>query len=221
MLAAGCCISLLFLLAPTLFCAGETTTTPPLTVLMDFESPHSEASLQSLRQSLNQILNPGGIDVDVQIKADLPQNPQFGELVIFKMKGSCSMNALPVPDPPVPYLIDERGPLGMAYTSDGQVLHFGEVECDRVRRVLQRILGYKATPRNQQTYGLALAIVIAHEVYHMLGNVRNHTHEGLTKPALTASELTNTKLALPRAALDLIERTLHPAVTPNIYQKKY
>jgi hypothetical protein len=204
MIAANFRIFATFLLAPLFLCAGPSN--QPLTVLMDFEAPHSETSLRSLRESLNQLLRPSGITIDVELKADLPANPQFGQLVVFKMKGSCSMTPLPIGA-----LLDERGPLGMAYTSDGEVLHFGEVECDRVRQSLQRILGANSSPKSQQTYGSALAVVIAHEMYHMLGNAMSHTKHGLTKPALSASELMNPELDISSDALAQIEQSIHSA----------
>jgi len=197
-----CCL-IFSLLAPMLVHAGSAIG-PSLTVLMDFESPHSEASLGSLRDGLSQLLGPSGLDVQVKLRSDLPQNAQFGQLVIFKMKGSCSMSAQAARP-----LYDERGPLALAYTSDGQVLHFGEVECDRVRHSVQRILGRNPSLRNQQAYGSALAVVIAHEVYHMLGNVMDHTRHGLTKRELSAADLTDSKLGMPPIALSAIEKTLN------------
>ncbi len=196
MIAAGCfCLLACLLLAPLSPCVSIPVPTPPLTVLMDFDSPHSEAPLQSLRRNLNHLLTPGGISVDLQLKENLPANPQFGQLVIFKMRGACSMNS--APNRPAA----RQGPLAMAYTSDGQVLHFGEVECDRVRYALQRVLGRGGSRKNQDTYGAALAVVIAHEVYHMLGNATHHTRKGVTKPALSADELTSPNLALSPEAL--------------------
>lgn len=172
----------------------------PLTVLMDFESPHSDTSLNALRYSLNKLLNPGGLSVQVELKSDLPASPQFGQLVIFKMKGSCSLTPLrsskTTPD---------AGPLASAFTSDGQVLHFGEVQCDRVRRSLQRIPGFAASLKNQQTYGSALAIVMAHEVYHMLGNAVSHTREGITKSSLSAAELFDPRMTMPPSAVSTLQ----------------
>lgn len=203
MIAANYRFISLSLLASMLLSAGPLVNSP-LTVLVDFEAPHSETSLSSLRKSLNQLLGPSHMSVDVQLKSELPDNPQFGQLVVFKMKGSCSIT--PVPVGPI---YDERGPLAMAYTSEGQVLHFGEVECDRVRHSLQRILGGNASLKSQQAYGSALAVVIAHEVYHMLGNARNHTHKGITKPELSASELMDASLSMPSDARAKIERILN------------
>jgi hypothetical protein len=77
-----------------------------------------------------------------------------------------------------------------------------------VRRSLQRVPGFNASLKSQQTYGAALAIVIAHEVYHMLGNAKNHTREGLTKKALTASELSDSRLALPPSAVAALQKSL-------------
>lgn len=201
MFASGCLFLCLFLLlAPLSKCASVPASKPPLTVLMEFESPHSEASLAALRRDLNQLLTPGGIAVDVELKDELPPNPQFGQLVIFKMRGSCSVN-------PLGKMRGARsGPLAMAYVSDGQVLHFGEVECDRVRNALQRILGTGGSNKNQENYGAALAIVIAHELYHMLGNATGHTRDGLTKAALSADEMVSRKLGLSPRALDAIRK---------------
>jgi len=193
-------------LAPLMLCAA-TGSHAPLTVLIDFESPHSDASLNSMRASLSQLLSPGHMTVEVQLKSDLSEHAQFGELVIFKMKGSCTLTTSAPPQP----LYDERGPLALAYTSEGQVLHFGEVECDRVRNSLQRILGHNASLKNQQAYGSALAVVMAHEVYHMLGNERNHTHKGLTKPELSAAELMDSRMAISSVAIDTIEKNLSGA----------
>lgn len=178
---------------------------PPLTVLIDFEAPHSDTSLKALSDSLNKLLSPGGISVNVQLKADLPLNPQFGQLVVFKMKGSCSLNPLPsaAKSP-----MADIGPLASAFTSDGEVLHFGEVQCDRVRRSLQRIPGFSRSLKNQQAYGSALAIVIAHEVYHMLGNATQHTRDGLTKSELSASELFDSRLILSPSAVSTLRRSL-------------
>jgi len=186
------------LLAPLSKCASVPAVKPPLTVLMEFEAPHSETSLASLRRNLNQLLTPGGIAVDVELRDQLPPNPQFGQLVIFKMRGSCSM------DPRVKVKAAPSGPLAMAYVSDGEVLHFGEVECDRVRSALQRILGSGGSHKNQENYGAALAIVIAHELYHMLGNATGHTRDGLTKSALSADEMVSRKLGLSPGALHAI-----------------
>ena len=70
--------------------------TKNVTVLVNFEKPHSDVSVTALRQELRYLLEPAGISVDVMLKSEMPLSPQFSELVVFEMKGSCSMDAPPL-----------------------------------------------------------------------------------------------------------------------------
>jgi hypothetical protein len=139
------------------------------------------------------------------LKSEMPMSPQFSELVVFEMKGSCSMNgAAPVFDGN----FDERRSLGMAYESDGHVLHFGEVECDRVRRCLQRVTGVGRPEAHQAEYGAALGIVVAHEMCHMIAGAKRHTKNGLTKESLSARELLAGNLSIPDVVRNALRRDL-------------
>lgn len=179
--------------------------TRKVTVLVNFEKPHSEVSLTALRHELSELLEPAGVAVDVMLKSELPNHPEFSELAVFEMKGSCSMNNAPISPGDLP---DERGPLAMAYASDGQILHFGEVECDRVRHCLQRITGRGSPEKHQAAFGKALGIVIVHELYHMIAGAKAHTKVGLTKESLSAQELLNSEVSLPRIILESLRRSL-------------
>lgn len=180
----------------------------PVTVLVDFEKPHSAVSVDALRRELQALLEPVGFKIDLQLKSELPASPVFADLVVFKMKGSCTMTSLPLP---VEALSDERGPLAMAYSSDGEVLHFGAVECDRIRESLQRVLGRGSPENRQAVFGTALGLVIAHEMYHMMADSRAHTKTGLTKASLSASELLDGELTLPGIAQRAVRHSLVPA----------
>ena len=164
---------------------------PPVTVLLDFEQPHSSASFAALQQELDRILAPARLHIDLRDKSDVPPYAQFGDLLIFKMKGACSMTSLPIGA-----LSDERGPLAMTYSADGQMLSFGEVECDRVRQCLQRVFGRGNPHAHEAAFGIALARVMAHEMYHMMGNCADHTRHGVTKRSLSGQELSQQRLPL-------------------------
>ena len=170
---------------------GEQSTPAAVTVLLDFEQTHSTAPLSAMRRELQKIMGAAGVSVDVQLKSETAEHEQFSRLVFFKMKGACTMNALPVGA-----LSDERGPLAMTYTSDGKLLPFGEVECDRVRESVERTLG-RGDPEGQQlAYGTALARVMAHEIYHMIANSKGHTKDGATRESLSSRELILRQLPL-------------------------
>ena len=177
--------------------------TKNVTVLVNFEKPHSDVSVTALRQELRDVLAPAGISVDVMLKSEMPLSPQFAELVIFEMKGSCSMDAAPRT---LPVTSEDRGPLGLAYSSNGEILHFGEIECDRVRHCLQRVTGGGRPEKHQAEYGTALGIVVAHEIYHMIAGAKEHTKTGLTKESLSARELLDGMLAMPGIVREALRR---------------
>jgi hypothetical protein len=173
--------------------------------VLDYERPHSRSSFEALRTELRAIMKSAGLSLDVEDKALLAPNSQFRGLVVFKMAGHC--DATPIP---LEALSDERGPLAMAYTADGEILPFGEVRCDRVRQSLQRTLGQgMPSGRDSLAYGSALGKVMAHEIYHMLAHEPHHTRTGLTKEALSSRELLDGSIMLPEGALNEIRRNLH------------
>jgi hypothetical protein len=176
-----------------------------VTVLVNFEKPHSAVSVQALKQQLKKLLEPAGIAVDVMLKNEMPVSPQFAELVVFEMKGSCSMSATPLTENEIS---EERGPLGLAYESDGEILHFGEILCDRVRHCLQRVTHGANPAQHQAEYGAALGIVLAHEIYHMIAGVKAHTKDGLTKESLSAYELLDGHLSIPEAVRTALLRDI-------------
>jgi len=186
----GCC--LLFAAAPAVLASPSAS---PLTVLLNYERPYSQSSFAALQQQLQATLDATGLKLDIRDRSASPPREQFGEVVVFKMKGTCSMSNLAVGA-----LSDERGPLAMAYSSNGSVLPFGEVQCDRVRESLEQVLGKSNGARYQAEFGVALGMVMAHELYHMLGHSAQHTRHGVTKESLSARELLEGSLSLPEIA---------------------
>jgi len=176
------------------------STPSPVTVLLDFDQPHSSVSLQSMQQELDRILASARLKVDLRLHNELPDAPQFHDVVIFKMKGHCTMNALPIAA-----LSDERGALAMTYSVDGSLLPFGEVECDRVRQSVQRAVGKGNPESHQAVFGIALARVIAHEMYHMISNSSTHTKDGVTKESLSGRELSQQLMSYPNGARNILE----------------
>jgi len=171
-----------------------------VTVLVDFEKPYSEASVDALRSELQTLFAPSGLKINLRVKNQLPPDAEFSQLVVFKMKGACSMVSMPIGA-----LSDERGPLAMTYSSDGELLHFGEIECDRVRHSLERVLGKGYPEKHQTALGTALGMVMAHEMYHMMANAKAHTGAGVTKHSLSAEEMLAGNLGIPDAARKAVQ----------------
>lgn len=113
------------------------------------------------------------------------------------------MNALPIGA-----LSDERGALAMTYSVDGELLGFGEVECDHVRGCILRALGTGNPAAQEPLYGQALARVMAHELYHMLVHSSLHTRDGLTKERLSGWDLSQEKFNLSDSAVQAVRKAV-------------
>ncbi len=155
-----------------------------VTVVLDFDEPHSPASVAEMEREATYDLKKTGYSFDWRLYETLQPQSEFKDLLILKMKGRCSLDT-------VPMLIDERGPLGMTFVSDGYVLSFGQIECNRIRNAVLRASPRWDRPGEEKLLGRALGRVVAHEMYHMLARSTLHTKRGLTKPGLTADELTD------------------------------
>lgn len=164
---------LLFIFAPLGFgvkLANEAT------VILDFDQPYSNLSLAEMEREAGAVLKNTGLTFDWKTQDSLQPQAEYSSLFVFRMKGHCALDTLPA-------LLDERGPLGMAFVSDGQVLSFGQIECDQVKRSVQRILPRGKTEGEERLYGRALGRVLAHEIYHMLSGNTQHSRSGLTQPS--------------------------------------
>jgi hypothetical protein len=193
----------LLLIRAVVYCASGGSVSPnPVTILLDFDKPHSEMSLQAMEAEVSSLMKATGVAVEWQLKNELPTRSEFAELVVFKLTGYCMTDTVPMP-------MDERGPLAFTHSTDGEVLPFGEVECDRVRTSLRRFLIGRDYREGNLLLGRALGRVLAHEMYHMLSNDRKHTKSGLTRESLTADELTAEHLDLAATAVDEMRRKHH------------
>jgi hypothetical protein len=79
--------------------------------------------------------------------------------------------------------------LGWTHVSDGQILPFTDVSCDRIREFVQSgLLTYRAEDREEK-YGRALGRVLAHELYHIFANTTRHGSVGVAKESYNVQDL--------------------------------
>jgi hypothetical protein len=179
-------------LAYTLVCFGLLSTTsassvlPPgkatLTILLKFDGDSSENSVSAMKTELTTIMKAAGTAVEFRSYEQMIGTDAAGPLVVVKFKGKCRMEPLPV-------LYDERGPLAFTHSSDGEVLPFSEVSCDRVTTSVHSALWGGDRGRADELLGRALGRVLAHEIYHILGNTQKHGTKGVAKSALSGEQL--------------------------------
>lgn len=121
-------------------------------------------------------------------------------------------------DPQTPFLFDERGPEALAYThsTDGQILPFIEVPCDRVRSSIRPVIWGGDARQSNFLLGRALGRVMAHEFYHVLAKTSRHGRTGIAKHSLSAAELISDELRFAEADKNLLRMRLRAVPTdPN------
>ena len=168
-----------------------------LTVVFQFDGPHSDKSFQEMKQELGVILKDSGIQIDWRERNQVSSSESFSNLVVVKFRGACKID--PAADGDA-----QPGPLAFTHRSDGAILPFSEVACDRVRSTLLRALPGQNHGHSEIVYGRAMARVLAHELYHVLAGTESHSRQGLTQRALSGAELAADQLDLDPNELSLM-----------------
>jgi hypothetical protein len=182
----GVAACLMFAALP-LFGAVKTTN---LTIVFDFNGPHSSQSVEAMKRETQGILKDAGVHLDWKSR-DEAVNSTFADLVVVRFKGACEL-----PPPPLYDELGEIGPLASTFETDGQVQPFSEVSCDRVGAFVRSGLHGRDFQKADQLIGRALGRVVAHELVHMLTGAKDHSHEGVFKPGLTVEQLVAGELPL-------------------------
>jgi len=104
------------------------------------------------------------------------------ELAVVTFKGRCDSSGLKAPG-------RFEGALGWTHMSDGQILPFTDVSCDRVRDFLGPGLLQFAVEERDEKYGRALGRVLAHELYHIFAHTMQHGSMGVAKESYNMKDL--------------------------------
>lgn len=167
-------------------------------VLMKFDHQPSAAMVKSMQREASTIFKPAGIrlgwslwdkkNADVQKRSDL---------VVVRFRGTCSSSPLSYSDIR-PF--DESLTLARSAVLQGQVLPFAEIQCDQVQKLMRpRFAG-------PGVLGTAIGRVVAHELYHILGNTIKHGTDGLSRRSVGESDLDCKDARFAKQDLDLMRR---------------
>jgi hypothetical protein len=165
-----------------------------LTIVLEFQGPHSERSIEEMKRESQDILKQTGLQVDWRVRREVDGAP-IENLVVVRLKGRCIWE-------PLGYLYDERGPLASTRTSDGVVLPFSEVACDKVVASVRSAMFGGDYAHADLLLGRALGRVLAHELVHLLARSQTHGQSGVAKPSLSGKQLIQDRLELSERDLD-------------------
>lgn len=175
----------------------------PITLVLEYETTPAVESLAEMRREMDSILKGTGIRVDWKLRSEMKLGEDVADLALVRLRGNCRMEAMPV-------VFDERGPLAFAHTSDGEILPFTDVVCDRVRVLTKSAMTGADVSRANLLLGRALARVVAHELYHIVTGSQHHDDEGVTRHALSGKQLISGKLTFSRKTTALFTQQPRP-----------
>ncbi len=153
-----------------------------MTIYTQFAHLPEAISVENMKTELDSIMSPLGIRFDWRSMDQATGNQVTAQLMVFNFQGQCKAD-WPTPIP------SRSGPLGWTHISEGEILPFAGVDCDRIREVLTQPLAEASTLQRARMMGRGMARVVAHEMYHFLMNTTKHASTGIAKPSYNAGEL--------------------------------
>lgn len=154
----------------------------PVTVLLDFRNPTSSQAVDALKAELTRLMKPAGMEFGYHLGSELGPSESPTDIIVIRFKGACRRDELPP-------LLDERGPYAYTHVTNGQILPFAEVACDRVHSSVRSVTGKLIATVSDEVLGRALARVVAHELYHIIAKTQHHSDEGVAREGLTSRDL--------------------------------
>lgn len=159
-----------------------------VTVVLHFRNSCAPRTVQEMELEASRILDSSGFRLGWAIFGEHPHD-SYPNVVVMTFRGDCRVGLAPADDP-------GPGPYAITHMTDGDILPFGEVECDRVAYAVRTAIAPGAYSIADELMGRALGRVVAHEMIHMLTRSARHGNEGVGSSALTGKQLIEESLGL-------------------------
>lgn len=153
-----------------------------ITLYTSFQHEPPRAVVEALKDELEQIMAPIGLRFDWRSLSGVRGNEVSVELAVVAFKGRCDVARL------LPRSV-QPGALGWTHVSNGNILPFSDVDCDRVRSFVQGTLLTVSRDDREEAFGRALGRVMAHELYHIFANTLKHGSCGVAKESYSVQDL--------------------------------
>ncbi len=176
-------------------------------IYTQFAQPAGTLVLEDMKSEITGIFHPLGLRLDWRSLSEANGRQQaVSQILVVRFRGLCEVNVAAPQG-------SRRGPLGWTHVSDGQILPFTDVDCDRIRDILAEPLAAAVPGERARLLGRAMGRILAHELYHFLGNTSKHGTSGISKSAFNVSDLACPRLELDSAGMELVRRHLYTSIT--------
>jgi hypothetical protein len=154
----------------------------PITLYTQFEQAPPGGVLEALQDEVESIMAPIGLRFQWRDLGKAGGHEVSAELAVVTFKGRCDAAGLSTRG-------RFEGALGWTHVSDGQILPFTDISCDRIRQFTQPGLLAVGPDDRAAKFGRALGRVLAHELYHIFANTTRHGAIGVAKESYSMQDL--------------------------------
>jgi hypothetical protein len=166
--------------------------------------PHQPSGpLENMKRELSGMMESAGYRVIYGDPRAPDPEPQYSSLAVLELRGTCG---LPAGNYRLDRSVASGASLAETSVSDGVVLPFSRINCANLTRLIGPMLAGESGAQRDYVYGLAMARVAAHELYHVMMGWRSHSHEGICKASFSANDLLDERFDFDPVALALMRR---------------
>ena len=193
-----CAPTLLLFAATCCFPVFADSASTAVTAVVFPQGRYSKVAVREMSREAGRILKRSSISLHARIGP--PPQAVTGLLVVVKLVGQCDMDGTPA------YL--EPGPLGWSHEVNGDIIPFSDLACENLRGAVEAAIAAGNPVRANVLLGRAMGRVLAHELYHIVGDTSAHAREGVAQASLSPRELTAGQLDLQPADVAAVEKGL-------------
>jgi hypothetical protein len=170
----------------------------PITLFTQFQQTVPTPIVEAIQEELATVMAPSGIHFEWHDLAAASTVGTAVELAVITFRGNCDVAALP------PKTLEPVRTLGFTHVSDGEILPFATIDCERTRNFLVHSISRLPVQERQLAFGRALGRILAHELYHIFANTQHHAQGGIAKEAYTVADLLAGSFELDQHEFDLL-----------------
>ncbi len=167
-------------------CLAVAAERPTIGLLTEFPADASTAVRREFRLETERALQSAEVDLAWRSLAESGPQESFDRLVVIRFRGDCT--------PPRVTARSRALPLGLTHVSNGHVLPFVEIDCQRVLEAMDAGEWQGRFRQPEAMVGRALGRVAAHEIHHVLTGSGAHDDEGLMKRSFDRRDLCGNEL---------------------------
>lgn len=169
-----------------------------LIVYLNAGSNAAAATLPYMRREAEKLMRAAGYQLEWRETRNSRGPETVPDLAFLDLVGTCSLPLAPAGTP----VSEELTPrLASTAVTDGVVLPFSKIDCAALTALMGPMLLREAPGQRPYYYGRAMGRLMAHELYHVLAQTRDHATAGIGKPCFTAHDLISDRFEFESVAL--------------------